>query len=145
MTKKCVYDSTEIQKILPHRYPFLWVDRITEMGENRVVGLKCISAAEPFFQGHFPGKPVMPGVLILEALAQVGGVMMLAKSENRGKLAFLVGVDKARFRRMVIPGDQLILTAEVIKMKSRVGIVQAKATVEGEEACSAEIMFSLGD
>ena len=145
MDKTVVLDSVEIQKILPHRFPFLLVDRVTQMGPTHIEGFKNLTATEPFFQGHFPGKPVMPGVLMIEALAQLGGVLMLAKSENRGKLAFLVGVDKARFRRMVVPGDRLTLRAEVIKLKSKIGIIRAVAMVDGEEACSAEIMFSLGE
>ena len=138
-------DSEEIKKILPHRYPFLLVDRILEMSDTRVVGLKNVSNSESFFQGHFPQKPVMPGVLMIEALAQTGGVMMLSRGENHGKLAYLVAVNEARFRRMVVPGDQLILEVEVIKMKSKIGLVKGVARVGGEEACSAEIMFTLGD
>ncbi len=140
-----LFDSEQIKKILPHRYPFLLVDRILEMSETRVVGLKNVSLSESFFQGHFPQKPVMPGVLMIEALAQTGGVMMLSRSENRQKLAYLVAVNEARFRRMVIPGDQLRLEVEVIKMKSKIGLVKGVASVNGEEACSAEIMFTLGD
>ena len=140
-----LFDSEQIKSILPHRYPFLMVDRILEMSETRVVGLKNVSLSESFFQGHFPQKPVMPGVLMIEALAQTGGVMMLSRSENRQKLAYLVAVNDARFRRMVIPGDQLRLEVEVIKMKSKIGLVKGVASVNGEEACSAEIMFTLGD
>ena len=143
--KDFLLDSEQIKKILPHRYPFLLVDRVLEMSDTRIVAIKNISASEPFFQGHFPQKPVMPGVLIIEALAQAGGVMMLSRNENRQKLAFLVAVDSARFRKMVVPGDQLKLQVDVIKMKSRVGIVKGVALVDGEEACSAEIMFTLGD
>ncbi len=134
----------EIKKILPHRYPFLLVDRILEMGDNRAVGIKNISASEPFFQGHFPDKPIMPGVLMVEALAQVGGVLFLSKGENRGKLAYLVSITGARFRRMVVPGDQLKLEVEIVKMKSKIGLMKGVATVDGEVACDAEIMFSAG-
>ena len=133
----------EIKKILPHRYPFLLVDRILEIGDMSAVGLKNVSGSEPFFQGHFPDRPVMPGVLIVEALAQVGGVMMLCKMENRGKLAYLVSVDKARFRKTVVPGDQVRLEIKVLKLKSKIGIVHGTATVDGEEVCDAEIMFAL--
>lgn len=143
--KGYLLDSEQIKKILPHRYPFLLVDRILEMSDTRVVGLKNVSLSESFFQGHFPQKPVMPGVLMIEALAQTGGVMMLSRGENRQKLAYLVAVNEARFRRMVIPGDQLRLEVEVIKMKSKIGLVKGVASVNGEEACSAEIMFTLGD
>ena len=138
-------DIEQIKKILPHRYPFLLVDRILEMSDHRVVALKNVSANESFFQGHFPQKPVMPGVLIVEAMAQAGGVMMLSRSENSGKLAYLVAVNEARFRRMVVPGDQLRLEVEVLKMKSKVGLVKGRAFVGNDEACSAEIMFTLGD
>ena len=143
--KGFLMDSEQIKKVLPHRYPFLLVDRILEMSDTRVVGVKNVSASEPFFQGHFPQKPVMPGVLMLEALAQTGGVMMLSRGENKGKLAFLVAINEARFRRIVVPGDQLTLVVEVIKMKSKIGLVKGTALVGDEEACSAEIMFTLGD
>ncbi len=133
----------EIKKILPHRFPFLLVDRIIEMKDSRAVGIKNVSGSELFFQGHFPARPIMPGVLILEALAQVGGVIMLSKSENRGKLAYLMGFNEARFRRTVVPGDQLRLEVEVLKMKSRLGIIKGVAKVAGQEACAAEIMFTL--
>ncbi len=141
----CPLDIEQIKAILPHREPFLLVDRIIEMTGERVVGIKNVSADEPYFKGHFPQKAVMPGVLMIEALAQTGGVMMLSKGENKGKLAFLVAVDGARFRRMVVPGEQLRLEVTLIKLKSRVGVVKGVASVNGEEACSAEIMFTLGD
>ena len=134
----------DIKKILPHRYPFLLLDRVTGMSENKAVGIKNVSATENYFQGHFPEKAIMPGVLMIEALAQLGGVLFLSKEENRGKLAFLVAVNEARFRRMVVPGDQLKLEVEVTKMKSKIGVMRGVATVEGEEVCSAEIMFSVG-
>ena len=142
---KLLMGLEQIKKILPHRYPFLLVDGIIEMSDTRAVGLKNVSGCEPFFQGHFPEKPVMPGVLIVEALAQVGGVLMLSKSENRGKLAYLVSISQARFRKMVVPGDQLRLEIEVVKMKSKLGIVRGVARVDGDEVCDAEIMFSLGE
>ncbi len=134
-----------IKKVLPHRYPFLLVDRILEMDEKSAVGLKNVSGSEPFFQGHFPDRPVMPGVLMIEALAQVGGIWMLSKSENRGKIAYLVSINKARFRKLVVPGDQLRLEVEAVKIKSKIGIIRGVAKVDGEEVCDTEIMYSLAD
>ncbi len=135
----------EIKKTLPHRYPFLLVDKILDIKEKTAVGIKNVSANEPFFQGHFPERPVMPGVLIIEAMAQVGGALMLSKSENRGKLAYLVSITNARFRKVVVPGDQLRLEIEILKMKSKVGVVKGVAKVNGEEVCDAEFMFTLVD
>lgn len=136
-------NSEEIKAIIPHRYPFLLVDQIIEVEENRVVGKKNVTINEPFFQGHFPDYPVMPGVLILEALAQTGAVSILAKEENKGKIGFLAGIDKARFRRQVRPGDVLTLEVEIIRLKGPIGKGRAKATVDGETACEAEIMFAI--
>ena len=133
----------EIKKVLPHRYPFLLVDRIIEMKEKSAVGIKNISVSEPFFQGHFPERPIMPGVLMIEALAQVGGVWMLTKLENKGKIAYLVAVNNARFRKTVVPGDQLRLEIEVTRLRSKIGIIHGVAKVDGEEACDAEIMYNL--
>ncbi|HHU20364.1 MAG TPA: 3-hydroxyacyl-ACP dehydratase FabZ [Bacilli bacterium] len=136
-------NSEEIKAIIPHRYPFLLVDQIIEVEENRVVGKKNVTINEPFFQGHFPDYPVMPGVLILEALAQTGAVAILSKEENKGKIGFLAGIDKARFRRQVRPGDVLTLEVEIIRLKGPIGKGRAKATVDGEIACEAEIMFAI--
>lgn len=136
-------DIEQIKEIIPHRYPFLLVDKIVEMEDNkRVVGIKNVTVNEPFFEGHFPEYPVMPGVLIIEALAQVGAVAVLGMEQNKGKIAFLAGVDKCRFKRQVKPGDQLRLEVEIIRMKGRVGKGKAVATVDGEVACEAEIMFA---
>ncbi|MDA8235332.1 MAG: 3-hydroxyacyl-ACP dehydratase FabZ [Clostridia bacterium] len=137
-------DINEIQKILPHRYPFLLVDRILEVEPGKkVVGLKNVSANEPFFQGHFPGYPVMPGVLIIEALAQVGAVALLSLDEYKGKIAFLAGIDKARFRQQVVPGDQLVMEVEMLKLRGAVGKAQAVAKVGDKVAAEAEIMFAI--
>lgn len=137
-----MFGINEIQDVLPHRYPFLLVDKIVELVEDtRAVGIKNVTVNEPFFQGHFPGAPVMPGVLIVEALAQVGAFMVLGKEENRGKIALFAGIDSCRFKRKVLPGDQLRLEIEVIRFKGIVGKCRAKATVDGELACEAELMF----
>lgn len=139
-------ESEEIKRLIPHRYPFLLVDRITELEEGkRAVGLKNVTINEPFFNGHFPEYPVMPGVLIVEALAQVGAVAMLAKKENKGKLAFFAGIDKCRFKKQVKPGDQLRLDVEIIRAKGSMGKGKAVATSEGDLVCETEIMFAVGD
>lgn len=138
-----VMDVEDIKKVLPHRYPFLLVDRVIEMNEKRIVGIKNVSANEPFFQGHFPERPVMPGVLIVEALAQLGGISVLSTTKNQGRLAYLISVNNARFRKTVVPGDQLRLEVEIVKLKTKLGIVKGVAKVGDEEVCDAEIMFAL--
>ncbi|KMY20969.1 3-hydroxyacyl-ACP dehydratase FabZ [Bacillus sp. FSL K6-4563] len=138
-------DAQQIQDIIPHRYPFLLVDRILEVeGEKRAVGIKNVTVNEEFFNGHFPGYPVMPGVLIVEALAQVFGVIMLGKEENKGKIGLFAGIDGCRFKRQVKPGDQLRLEVEVTRLKGPVAKGKAVATVDGEVACEAELTFSIG-
>lgn len=137
----------EIMSILPHRYPFLLVDRILEMEPGRrIVGIKNVTFNEPFFQGHFPGKPVMPGVLLIEAMAQVGAVLLLKEIENRDeKLALFAGIDEARFRRPVVPGDQIRFELEVLKKKATTAKLRGKATVDGEMACEATVLCALVD
>ncbi|MDD4955529.1 MAG: UDP-3-O-acyl-N-acetylglucosamine deacetylase [Candidatus Omnitrophica bacterium] len=138
--------SEEIMKLLPHRYPFLLVDRIVDMEKfKRAVGIKNVTMNEHFFQGHFPGRPVMPGVLIIEAMAQVGGVLMLSGEENKGKLAYFMAANNAKFRRTVVPGDQLVIEVVAGKVRSKTGIVYAKAFVDEKLAAEAELMFALVD
>lgn len=134
----------DIQRIIPHRHPFLLVDRILELEEGkRAVGIKNVSVNEPFFQGHFPGRPIMPGVLIVEALAQVGACAILSDKDNRGKLALFAGIDGMRFKRQVVPGDCLTLEVELTRVKGPVGKGRARASVGGEVAAEGELMFAL--
>ncbi len=135
-------DINEIKQILPHRYPFLLVDRILEITEDqKVIALKNVTANEAFFNGHFPSKPVMPGVLIIESMAQGTGVLLLAKEEHRGKTPYFTGIDNARFRRVVEPGDQLLIEGEILKVKGNIARIRAVAKVEGQVAAEAELMF----
>lgn len=135
----------EIKEILPHRYPFLLVDRITEIEEGKSIkGYKNVTANEEFFNGHFPNEPVMPGVLILEAIAQVGAVALLSKEGFKGKIPLFAGADKVRFRQKVVPGDKLELSCEIIKLRGPVGIGKGIASVDGKKVCEAEIMFAIG-
>jgi 3-hydroxyacyl-[acyl-carrier-protein] dehydratase len=137
-------DIATIMKILPHRYPFLLVDRILSLEEGkRAVGIKNLTMNEEFFTGHFPEKPIMPGVLIIEAMAQVGGVLMLSPTENRGKLAYFIAADKVKFRKTVVPGDQLHIEVELVKSRPKAGQVRTKAFVEGKLAAEAELTFAL--
>ena len=136
-------DITEILTILPHRYPFLLVDRITEMGERRVVGLKNVTINEPFLVGHMPGLPVMPEVLVIEAIAQVGGCLILNPPHMRGRLALLAGIDRCRFRRPVLPGDTLTIEVELRAQRKRLGKMRGVARVGEEVAAEAEISFVL--
>jgi len=135
-------DINEIKKILPHRYPFLLVDRITELKPGKSArGIKCVSANEMQFMGHFPDYPVMPGVLVLEAMAQTGAVAILVSEEYRGKIALFGGVNKCRFRKEVMPGDVLELFCEISAVRGPVGFGKARATVNGETAAEAELSF----
>jgi 3-hydroxyacyl-[acyl-carrier-protein] dehydratase len=139
-----ILDISAIQALLPHRYPMLLVDRIIEMDHERIVGIKNVTANEPFFAGHFPGFPVMPGVLIVEAMAQTAGVLILGQIPDReNKLVFLASVERAKFRQPVVPGDQLRLEAVVLKNKVSVAKIAAKAIVDGHVVAEAELMCSL--
>ncbi|NLJ41610.1 MAG: 3-hydroxyacyl-ACP dehydratase FabZ [Clostridiales bacterium] len=136
----------EIMKRIPHRYPFLLIDRVLELEPGKKgIGLKNVTINEPFFQGHFPGIPIMPGVLIVEAMAQLGAVAVLSMPEHKNRLAFFAGIDNMRFRRKVIPGDQLRLEIEIIKIKGVLGKGVGTATVEGDIAAHGTILFALGD
>lgn len=140
-----LYTAQEIMDIIPHRYPFLLIDTVEELDPGvRALGRKCVSVNEPFFQGHFPGNPVMPGVLIIEALAQVGAVAMLAQPDFKGRTAYFAGIDKARFRQKVVPGDVLLLETEIIKVKGPIGVGRAVAKVGDKVAAQAELTFSIG-
>ncbi|MBP3508452.1 3-hydroxyacyl-ACP dehydratase FabZ [Oscillibacter sp.] len=137
-------NSNQIAEILPHRYPFALVDRITDYEPGQwAKGIKCVSVGEPYFCGHFPQQHVMPGVLILEAMAQVGAIVILSLPENKGKIALFGGVKNARFKRQVIPGDVLEMECELTKRRGPVGIGTCKATVNGETACTAELIFAV--
>lgn len=137
-------NNIEVQNVLPHRYPFLLVDKILEIETGRkAVGLKNVTINEPFFQGHFPGNPIMPGVLIVEAMAQVGGIAILSMEENKGKLAVLTGIERMKFRRQVVPGDTLIMEAELIAFKMGIGKAKVSAKVEDKIAAEGEMMFAI--
>lgn len=141
-----VYDIDQIREILPHRYPFLLVDRIEEIIDNKIViAKKCVTANEPFFQGHFPGKSVMPGVLQLEIMAQAGAVLLLSMEENKGKIAYFTGVKDAKFRGMIVPGDVLDIKVELIKFKMGFGFAKGVISVNGKSVCEAEISFAVGN
>jgi 3-hydroxyacyl-[acyl-carrier-protein] dehydratase len=142
---KTTFTSEEIQEFLPHRYPFLLVDKIIDyVPAKKAVGVKNVTINEPQFQGHFPGRPLMPGVLIVEAMAQVGGIVLTQMSSVEGGLFVFAGIDKVRFRRQVVPGDQLVMTVELLWVKQRrFGKMQGRAEVDGQLACEGELMFSL--
>ncbi len=139
-------EAEDIQKIIPHRYPFLLIDRIIEIEYGkRAVGIKNVSANEPYFQGHFPGAPIMPGVLQVEALAQVGAVAILGLPENKGKLAYFAGIDGVRFKRPVRPGDQLVLEVVLDRLRSRIGMGTGTARVGDEVVVEGRFIFALGE
>lgn len=140
-----VLTAKQIMEIIPHRQPFMLVDTIEELEMGKkAVGKKCVSYNEPFFAGHFPGEPVMPGVLIIEALAQVGAVAILSLPENKGKTAYFGAINSAKFKGKVVPGDVLMLETEIIKSKGPIGIGSAKAYVDGKVVAQAELTFALG-
>ena len=144
-TIKTTLTIEEIQELLPHRYPFLLVDRIIDyVPGKKAVGIKNVTFNEPQFQGHFPGRSLMPGVLIIEAMAQVGGIVMTQMPESKGGLFVFAGIDKVRFRRQIVPGDQLVMTVELLWVKQRrFGKMQGRAEVDGKLAAEGELMFSL--
>lgn len=137
--------TSEIMEILPHRQPFLLIDTIEELeGGTRAVAKKNVTFNEPYFAGHFPGNPVMPGVLIIEALAQTGAVAILSQPEWKGKTAYFAGINKAKFKNKVLPGDTLMLETKIMKLKGPIGVGEATAYVNGKLACSAELTFAIG-
>lgn len=137
-------DTVAIRQIIPHRYPFLLVDRVDELEPGkRAIGAKNVTANEEFFQGHFPDYPVMPGVLIVEAIAQVGAVALLSLEEHQGKIAFFAGINNVRFKRQVKPGDTLRLEVELKQIRRGIGSGEGVATVDGEVACKGEFMFAI--
>lgn len=139
-------DIQEIMKVLPHRYPMLLVDRIVERDDQRIVGIKNVTMNEPFFQGHFPGQPIMPGVLIVEAMAQTGGLLTMGKIKNpEEKIVLFLGIDKARFRRPVVPGDQLRMEVEIVQFRGTTCRMKGTATVDGERAAEAEMLATVID
>ncbi|HHZ13303.1 MAG: 3-hydroxyacyl-ACP dehydratase FabZ [Caldicoprobacterales bacterium] len=141
-----MFDIREIMERIPHRYPFLLVDRVLELVPGKSgKGIKNVTINEPFFTGHFPGAPIMPGVLIVEAMAQLGAMVVLSVPENKGKLAFFAGIDSMRFRRQVVPGDQLYMEVEISRMRGSIGKGSVKALVDGQVAAEGTVMFALGD
>ncbi len=139
-------DITEILAVMPHRYPFLLIDRVLEMGDDSIRAVKNVTFNEPHFQGHFPGMPVMPGVLVVEAMAQAGGFLLFSQVEDRDdKLIYFTGIDNCRFRKPVVPGDQVIFEVEVVAKRKNFAKIRGRALVDGEVVCEAEMMSALGD
>lgn len=141
-----VYTAKEILEIIPHRHPFMLIDTIEELEPGVcALGKKCVSFNEPYFAGHFPGNPVMPGVLIIEALAQTGAVALLGQPEWKGKTAYFVGIDGAKFKQKVVPGDVLMLETKIVKIKGPIGIGEAVASVDGKMVAKARLTFAIGE
>lgn len=139
-----VLTTKQIMEIIPHRQPFLLIDTVEELEPGvRAVAKKCVSYNEPYFNGHFPNEPVMPGVLIIEALAQAGAVAILSVEENRGKTAYFAGINSAKFKQKVLPGDVLTLETEIVKQKGPIGVGKATASVGGKTVCAAELTFAV--
>jgi len=139
-----VKDIQDILEVMPHRYPFLLIDRVVEMSETTIRAIKNVTFNEPHFMGHFPGHPVMPGVLLVEAMAQAGGFLLLSRIEDReNKLIYFTGIDNCRFRRPVVPGDQVVFDIEVISIKRTFAKIHGRATVDGQVACEADLMSAL--
>lgn len=137
-------EINEIKELLPHRYPFLMVDKVIDLEPNkRITAMKNVTVNEEYFNGHYPGRPVMPGVLIIESIAQAAGLLMLVEEEHKGKIPYFTGIDNARFRRPVVPGDQLFLEIEVLRVRGSTGKVKGVAKVDGEVVTEAELMFVL--
>jgi UDP-3-O-[3-hydroxymyristoyl] N-acetylglucosamine deacetylase/3-hydroxyacyl-[acyl-carrier-protein] dehydratase len=146
LSSTAAIDAQQLYRILPHRYPFLLIDRVVEIqGDRSAIGIKNVSINEPFFQGHYPAQPIMPGVLIIEAMAQLSGILLSQKLEHAGKVAVLLSMDRVKFRKPVLPGDQLVLEAETLRVKARTGHVRCRATVDGQMVSQAEIKFMLVD
>jgi UDP-3-O-[3-hydroxymyristoyl] N-acetylglucosamine deacetylase/3-hydroxyacyl-[acyl-carrier-protein] dehydratase len=138
-------DITQVMKILPHRYPFLMVDKVTRIEGNRITAVKNVSVNEPFFLGHFPGHPILPGVLQLEAIAQVAGILMLRQAENFGKLAYFMSAESVRWRKPVRPGDSIVIDVELIKSRGKIGKAKGTCSVDNEPVSEAEVTFMLID
>lgn len=145
-TKGRIFNIEDVMKVIPHRYPILMVDKVHIIQEDKLAtGFKCVSGNEPFFQGHFPGKPIMPGVLIVEAMAQTACVLFLSKPELTGKLAYFIGIDGVKFRKPVVPGDLLELKIEVLRSGSRLGKIKGEAYVANQMVTEAEFTFTMVD